>query len=190
MFAEELSWLEFKGCTPPHFAPVETHASGNHILKSTYNIIALITTVVLLVVLGIVVSFTAFRQIEEAGDARMHVLAVINSANDLLSELKDAETGQRGYVLTGDIAFLEPYLAVRGGIAAHLAALRQLTRKRDASRHVDAVAPLIESRMTMLAQVVALRHNNDTKAAGAIVENGQGKALMDAIRMQMSGMSG
>jgi CHASE3 domain sensor protein len=45
----------------------------------------------------------------------------------LLSALKDAETGQRGYLLTGDEAFLEPYVAVRDGVRSQLEELRQLT---------------------------------------------------------------
>ena len=142
----------------------------------------------LLVALGVAVSFWAFRQIEDASEARMQVLAVISSANELLSELKDAETGQRGYVLTGDITFLKPYLAVRDGISAHLDTLRQLMLKRKASLHADAVVPLVESKMAELARVIALRRNNDKTAAFAVVENGQGKALMDAIRVQMGGI--
>ena len=60
----------------------------------------------LLVALGVVVSFSAFRQIEEAAEARKHTYVLINRADDFLSALRDAETGQRGYSLTGDEAIL------------------------------------------------------------------------------------
>lgn len=46
---------------------------------------------------------------------------------DLLSELKDAETGQRGYLLTGDDSYLEPYKTALGSIQTTLANLRKLT---------------------------------------------------------------
>ena len=67
--------------------------------------------------LGVALSFWAFRQIRQAAEARRHTYVVISSADDLLSALKDAETGQRGYLLTGDEAFLEPYLAVRDSVS-------------------------------------------------------------------------
>ena len=44
-----------------------------------------------------------------------------------MSELRDAETSQRGYSLTGDETFLEPYLAVRDSIVFHLEQLRSLS---------------------------------------------------------------
>lgn len=44
-----------------------------------------------------------------------------------MSALKDAETGQRGYILSGDETYLEPYLAQRDGIENHLLLLKQTT---------------------------------------------------------------
>ena len=101
-------------------------------MKATHKFTALLAGVVLLVALGVVALFLSFRQIKEAADARAHSYAVITSADALLSALKDAETGQRGYLLTGDEAFLEPYMAVRDGISGHLKELRQLTLSSDA----------------------------------------------------------
>ena len=68
------------------------------------------TGILLLVVLVSAESFWAFNTIEQAALARQQTLVIINQANDLLSALRDAETGQRGYCLTGDSAFLQPYL--------------------------------------------------------------------------------
>lgn len=80
-------------------------------MKAIHKISALLTGAALLVVLAAGVSYRAFRQIEIAADEREHAKAVMSGADDLLSALKDAETGMRGYMLTGDEAFLEPYLA-------------------------------------------------------------------------------
>jgi CHASE3 domain sensor protein len=104
----------------------------------------------LLVAIGVVAAvwLRAFGQIQEAGEARARAVAVIDSADDLLSELRDAETGQRGYLLTGDQDFLKPYLAVRRGIPAHLEELRRLTKNRAADQRLDVMAPLIEASWT------------------------------------------
>jgi len=96
-------------------------------MKKTHKIVALFAGAALLVALVAVVSFWAFSQIEKAAEARKHSDVVINRANDVLSALRDAETGQRGYSLTGDEAFLEPYLAVRDSVRDHLKELRQIT---------------------------------------------------------------
>src|ERR1035437_343803 len=96
-------------------------------MSATHKIIASITGATLLVSLGIGISFWSFRQIEEASSARRHTNLIINNANQLLSALKDAETGQRGYLLTDDEKFLEPYLAVSVGINTRLEVLRAMT---------------------------------------------------------------
>jgi len=70
---------------------------------------------------------SSFRQVKDAAVERSHVLALLNNANSLQSELIDAETGQRGYLLTTDKVFLEPYLSVRDSIKSHLEELRQST---------------------------------------------------------------
>lgn len=70
----------------------------------------------LLLALGVTLSFLAFSQMEEAAMARGNTHALLNGADDLLSALKDAETGQRGYLLTGDADFLQPYLVVQNSL--------------------------------------------------------------------------
>jgi signal transduction histidine kinase len=156
-------------------------------MKATNKIGAALAGAVLLIALEIALSVWAFRQIEHAIEARKHSYDVINCANDLLSALKDAETGQRGYLITGDEAFLQPYLAVRDGVIGHLEELRQLTLISAAHKHLDILAPLIHSKMAELSRVIELRRNHDMSAMLAAVSGGQGKQLMDSIRQEMGG---
>ena len=102
-------------------------AINKNFLKANYKIVASLAGAALLVALVVVLSFWAFRQIETSTAARKHTYTLISRANALLSEMKDAETGQRGYSLTGDEAFLEPYLAVRNNLNGDLQELRRLT---------------------------------------------------------------
>ena len=103
-----------------------------------------------------------------------------------MSEIKDAETGQRGYSLTGDEAFLEPYFNVREGLAGRLQELRELTKIQDARVHLDAVVPLLTAKMAHTAQVIELRRKQDTAGVIALVSKGEGRRLMDLIRDQMN----
>ena len=94
----------------------------------TGRTIASVVGVILLVLLMVVPSFWAFHGIKASAETRTHTFDVINRADTLLSSLKDAETSQRGYLMTGHPTFLEPYLAVRDGIDGQLAELRQRTQ--------------------------------------------------------------
>ena len=154
-------------------------------MNTTQKMVAWFAGAALLVALGVAASFWVFSQIEEAADARKHSRVVLNRADDLLSALKDAETGQRGYLLTGDEAFLKPYLAVRDSISGHLKELRQLTSISAAQKHLDAMAPLIDAKLAELAQTIESGRNHDTKAVLADVQDGRGKRLMDSIRAEM-----
>jgi PAS domain S-box-containing protein len=154
-------------------------------MTTSYKFNALFAGVTLLVTLVITGAFWIFKQAEAAAQSRQHTALVLNQANALLSALKDAETAQRGYLLTGSAAFLEPYIVVRDGINDQQKALRQLTVISAAQKSLDAIAPLIVAQLEEMAQVIALQHRNDKAAALAIVSAGQGKQLMDSIRAEM-----
>ncbi|MEJ1958512.1 MAG: CHASE3 domain-containing protein [Nitrosomonadales bacterium] len=159
---------------------------GKPPLKSIYQILASLTGTVILVAL-VAALFISFRSIHEASEARAHARGVLNVANDLLSSLKDAETGQRGYLLTGDELYLEPYLAAHNSINGHLNDLRQITLISAAHQHLDAMAPMIDAKLAELAHTIELRRNHRMADALTIVISGQGKQLMDSIRAEMNG---
>ena len=154
-------------------------------MKATHKIVAALAGAALLVVLVAAGSVWTFKQIEEAAEMRKYSRIILNSADDLLSALKDAETGQRGYLLTGDEAFLEPYLAVRDSIGGDLKELRKLTLIPAADNHLDALVSSVDAKLAHLSQAIELRRNHDEAAAMALVRGGRGKQLMDAIRAEM-----
>lgn len=157
---------------------------GESSLKAAYKVFASLVGAGLLIAL-VSASFWAFSQIEKAGEARKYTYALIIRANALLSELTDAETGQRGYSLTGDEAFLEPYMAVRDSISGNLKALRELTLDSTARKHLDALAPLVADKLAEMSHVIELRRHHDMTAVLAEVGGGQGKHLMDSMRSEM-----
>ena len=158
-------------------------------MNTPFKIILPLVGAILLVALAGIVSFSAFRQMEEAAMARSQTFIVINRADELLSALKDAETSQRGYLLTDNEAFLEPYLAVRGSLDAQLAELRQLTLITSAHKHLTAVMPLMAAKLAEMAQVIELHRKHDTSAALAMVSGGHGRQLMDSIRAELRSFS-
>ncbi|MHB8949654.1 MAG: CHASE3 domain-containing protein, partial [Rhodoferax sp.] len=77
--------------------------------KTTISLVAL----TLIMAAGVMFTFWAYQEIEEASNHRRDSRVVIIAAQDLLASIVDAETGQRGYALTRDTDYLEPYLAAR-----------------------------------------------------------------------------
>jgi len=155
---------------------------------SNIRLVISLAAAILLVALGGGVAFRSFSRTTLAAESRQHVHLAIKSANQLQDELVDAETGQRGFALTGNEAFLEPYLSVKDGITGRLTALRQMFHLNgshshgDALVHLDALASLIDAKLAEMARVIELRRNHDTAAVLALVSGGEGKRLMDSIR--------
>ncbi|MEQ1636336.1 MAG: PAS domain S-box protein [Methylococcales bacterium] len=154
-------------------------------LRPTYKTIAPLVLSILLVAVGISVSFWCFKQIEDAAEARKHTHFIIKLAGDLMAELRDAESGQRGYLLTGDETFLEPYFAEKDLILVHLQQLRQQSLVKAANKHLEIMEPLVVAKLAELQRLIALRRNHDVVAAQALVNIGQGRRLMDSIRAEM-----
>ncbi len=156
-------------------------------MKTTSKIAVWFGSAGLLIVLVALLSFWLFRQSEDADRWQRHTFLVLDKANVLLSSLKDTEAGQRGYLLTGDKAFLAPYLAVRDRIPSQLAELRRLAQDNPAQeRRLDVLAPLVEAKLRELRQVLALYADQHVEDALKILRSGSGKQLMDEIRAGLS----
>lgn len=101
--------------------------------------------------------------------------------SSLLSTVKDAETGQRGYVLTGDETYLEPYTQSRSRIDSLLRAFQ--TRFPNHTQASTSLQTLISNKMRVLDSTVRLRKEQGFLVAQSLVATNQGKRYMDSIRM-------
>ena len=135
--------------------------------------------------IGMAFTFWSFVQIENASDHRLHSRQVLVQTDSFLLAMKDAELGERGYVLTGDESYLPPYLQARSNVETNFQELRKLTHIPAARTQLDAAAPLVELELKELATVVALRRSGTAAAALAQVQRGDGQRLMDSIRTHM-----
>jgi len=113
----------------------------------------------------------------------VHTLDVIDHVQTLLEHVKDAETGQRGYLLTGTENYLARYTTAQTTAPAELAALRSLTADNPRQQaRLAALTPLIDAKMTELRETVTLRRSGDIDGALALVRTDRGKITMDGIR--------
>jgi PAS domain S-box-containing protein len=154
-------------------------------LKTNSGIAVALVGAASLALLLVVPSFWTFNQITDAAAARKASYEVVMRADGWQSSLSDAETGQRGYLLTGDESFLEPYLAARDGIRGDLQELVGLATTDSARSHLEALVPMADAKLADLASVIEVRRTGGITAALAQVQGGQGKGLMDSIRARM-----
>jgi signal transduction histidine kinase/DNA-binding response OmpR family regulator/CHASE3 domain sensor protein len=133
-----------------------------------------------------VIAAVAYRSLaarNAAAAAVSHTEQVEDHLHRFLSAVKDAETGQRGFLLTGSERYLDPYQLALGNIAAELVELRRLTLDNPAQqRRLEVVAPLVDAKLAEVRQTIELRRAGDTAGAIAMVQSDRGKAVMDRLR--------
>jgi CHASE3 domain sensor protein len=115
--------------------------------------------------------------------------AVIDRLSELISVMKDAETGQRGYLLTGDDTYLEPYKSADASIDSVIKQLRDSIADDPIQAHrLEQALPLVQSKMAELKQTIGLRRSEGSDAALKVVLTGQGKGYMDSLRQVITQM--
>jgi signal transduction histidine kinase/CheY-like chemotaxis protein len=101
----------------------------------------------------------------------------------ILSTLKDAETGQRGYVLTGDPMYLTPYEDATRDVAMELADPRAYLLRESALRTTFLqLEAAIKNKFDELKAPIELRRQGQFESAVQYIQNGRGKRVMDRIR--------
>jgi signal transduction histidine kinase/CHASE3 domain sensor protein/CheY-like chemotaxis protein len=136
-----------------------------------------------------VIAYVNIQTLREDNQRIVHSHQVITTLDELLSTVKDAETGQRGFLLTADEHYLEPYNAALLAVTSQLDQLSELTR--DNTRQQDRIGPLklhIDAKLAELKQTIDLRRTQGSEAALAVVKTDRGKVEMDTIRTQLAAM--
>ncbi len=154
--------------------------------KSRSAIAALLLLPLLLLLLGVVVysllgARSSARWARHTDEVRVELLR-------LQSDLVDAETGQRGYLATGDPFFLEPFDRGVGNWRTVFDEVRKLTvDNRDQQRRVDQLQPLIERKLDEMRVGINARRQGATGAA-LVPLLSSGKEVMDDIRVRLAAM--
>ncbi|MBW4571844.1 MAG: CHASE3 domain-containing protein [Tolypothrix carrinoi HA7290-LM1] len=118
-----------------------------------------------------------------------HTQKVLTELEATLSTLKDAETGQRGYLITGEERYLQPYESAVDKIDRQINSLKQLTADNpNQQQRVFALENAIALKLTELAQTVKLRREKGFDAAQQLVKSDRGKQIMDNIRADIADM--
>jgi CheY-like chemotaxis protein/signal transduction histidine kinase len=114
----------------------------------------------------------------------------IIALDELLSSMQDAETGQRGFVITNNEKYLEPYDSALRAIPPKLNEVSGLAIDDSAQRQrLISLKSHIDAKLAELKRAIDLRRNQSLEAAIAVVNSDRGKTEMDAIRAQIASMA-
>ncbi|HEY9794761.1 MAG TPA: CHASE3 domain-containing protein [Leptolyngbyaceae cyanobacterium] len=134
-------------------------------------------------------SFLSLSRLKNTSNQVEHTYKVINKLGTLVSQLTDAETGQRGYLLTGELRYLKPYNNAIASIDQNLDELQELTANNpDQQQRITQLSPLITFKQAELKETITLRQSQGYEAALRVVKTDRGKQAMEEIRAIIKAM--
>jgi signal transduction histidine kinase len=150
--------------------------------------------VLLPLALGVIVSLgvlgfaeIGYRRLEFANKAMSAALETETAVNETLALIGDAESGQRGFLLTGDPTYLKPYKAALPKIDHTFARLRELINANGTAVMIDHAGQLnvlIGKKLNEMESTLALNERGGRQAAFQLIDTGLGQQLMEQIRAQ------
>ena len=136
------------------------------------------------------VSWERFNATQHALDMSQHSSEVLGVIRDLHLEVRNAETGQRGFLLTGNEGYLVPYNAAIMRIGFLQGEVQRLTADNtEAQMRLRTLAPVMQHKLEELAQTVQLRRSVGFDAAVQIVKTDLGRDLMKSIEATLDAMT-
>ena len=120
---------------------------------------------------------------ERAARRVSHTFQVITSLREIQALLNDGQAAKRGFLLTGDERYAEPYVQARAVLPARLRALRELTRDNPAQqRRVETIEELTLETLDELGRTIDLHRKGDTAGALALVRADHPRFTMATIQ--------
>ena len=136
------------------------------------------------------ISYQGTNELIAASRKEKDTYQILNQLEALGSQLVYAETGQRGYIITGEKRYLEPYNNAVKVLNKTLAQLEELAVDSIyQQRRLDKLRLLINERMTLMNRVINLRENQGLEPAQQFILTDEGKDLMDQIQTIMKEIS-
>src|SRR6202158_3149170 len=117
-----------------------------------------------------------------------HTDDAIVQLTTVFSTLQDAETGQRGYLLTGDEAYLQPYQDATSRMQAAVGRLKELLADPAQQSRLAVLEHTIALKLGELARTIELNKAGDYAATPPLVRSNTGKRFMDEARAQVAAM--
>ncbi len=136
-----------------------------------------------------IITYAGTQQLTANARQEKHTYQVLGELEEILSLIKDAETGQRGYLLTGDNRYLEPYNQARALLQAKMEEFRRLVADNPSQQvYIQTLEPVVGQKLAELDSTIRLRQAQGLNGALKVVQTDEGKQLMDQIRSLVARM--
>lgn len=136
-----------------------------------------------LLVLNGFISYLAITRLINNEDKIHHTLNTLNVIKDTFSTITDAETGQRGYLISGDAAYLEPYYVAIKEFNFHLNHLLQLDSDAQPQQpRINTLAQLAQAKLAEMEKTIELRRQYKNADALELFMSNESNALMWQMR--------
>ena len=151
--------------------------------SSRFVVPALLFLAIVIVAFNAWFAFRAVTSLWNSQRAVEHTWQAANQVERIMSSAKDAETGTRGYLLTGDDNYLQPYRDATHDLPTELDRFQSLTSDNSSQQQRIAVMrAAVHKRLSLLQQSIDLRHAGSTDMLRIFILSGTGKAEMDRLR--------
>lgn len=151
------------------------------------SIIALLALAILLLLAVNAATFVMIQRTTAYNDTVEHGQQVRLASKDMLSLLVDAETGQRGFMLTARPEYLSVHARAVAELPGVLSRLDDLTAgDPELTPRLARVRELYQQRMTLMDDTIALTRMGRIGEAVSLIRSGQGKSLMDQMRVELT----
>jgi CheY-like chemotaxis protein/signal transduction histidine kinase/CHASE3 domain sensor protein len=149
-----------------------------------------LAVVLLFFVVSAIIAYSNLQTLRDDNAQIVHSGDVIAALGRVLSSSQDAETGQRGFLLTSNDKYLQPYNAALETVPSEIDELARLTRDNPAQQaRISSLRLHVNAKLAELKETIELRRTQGSDAALAVVNSDRGKAEMDAIRVQLEAMT-
>ncbi len=149
----------------------------------------MIAIVAIIVVVNGIIFLTSVQGLNAREQAVQHSQRVQNGLQGLLTTLDDAETGQRGYLLTGDPSYLTPYNSAQVTVTHDLTLLKGLLSESPSQEVLlSQLSGTVEQKMAELQHTVQLQQSGDDAGALQLVRSNTGQQYMDQVRQTIATM--
>lgn len=149
----------------------------------TPGLLAGFVAVIAVLVAARIVGVVNLRNVYTTSEAVAHTSSVKAALQQLLATIVDAETGGRGFIITGNATYLETYTRARDAVPANITQVRTLMAdNREQQGDLDRVSVAAEVKLREVAETIRQRRESGLAAAQAVVETNVGKRTMDGMR--------
>ena len=165
--------------------------SGRLVFGLSRRTVANLASIGLIMILVGLMTYRVTVAGQESARLVTHTHEVQIELSRTLSAIKDAETGQMNFLLTGEDHYLDPYERAVVDVLRHVDRLNNLTQDNPLQQgRLRDFARVVEEKLAELRDTIAVRRSQGSDAALRMVKTGRGKAVMDDLHHQMAKLEG